>query len=325
MIEGYADDQQDGYCYQEPTNCCASTCCEWTCSKEALYWTSEEDGLSYANKPSNILTTDDFTKTGLVHPNFHWEYGFCLQGGYAPHNSPWSYKIAWTYLASKATAAQYVDSDSPTWLGSFPVWSMAPSTLPGDYVSSSRMRWYLHTNIIDLDVKYAYCGFDNLILSPQIGLRCAILNQKLHVVYEGGSFFSGPDDNLMRNRFLGVGPRVGLNGEYCLGYGFSIRAFAAVAGMYGHYRDSHREEYIETSIFSQSSTSNHLAVSFDYRAGLAWKGKIFSCWPNVDVMISWDGHEFFNQNRMYRGNLGFFKKDRNLTLEGVTLSAFFCF
>ena len=313
----FADDQQDG-------SCC-STCSEWACSKEALYWRAEEEGLSFANKPSDILTTDDFTKKGLVHPNFHWEYGFCLQAGYSPHTSPWSYRIAWTYLASKAAGQQRVDTTSPAWQGSFPVWSMAPSTLPGDYVSYSRMRWYLHTNIIDMDVKYDFSCFKDFVLSPQLGIRCAILNQKLHVKYEGGSFFSGIDDNLMRNRFLGLGPRAGLNGDYSLGYGFNIRGLVAIAGMYGHYQDSHREDYLEADIFSKSSTTNHLAISFDYKIGLGWQGEIFSCWPNLDLMLSWEGHEFFHQNRLYRGNFDFFKKNRNLILEGLTLSAFFCF
>jgi hypothetical protein len=290
-----------------------------------LYWTAYEEGLGFTDKSSYILTTDNFTNTSLIKPDFHWEYGFRLQGGYTPPCSSWTYKLGWTYLASKATGQHNVDSNAPSFLGIFPIWSMSPNILEGDYVSTSKMRWYLHTNLIDFVSQYSFNFFECLKVCPLLGIRCAILNQKLHTEYSGGTFASGVCDDIMRNRFVGVGPRLGADATWNMGWGFSLYGLVAGTPMYGWYHISHKDEYLEAELFKRVSNVNQLAVSVDGQIGLQWKGKVLKNWPAFNVMLSWEEHVFFNQNRLYRGEYDFFKKDRDLILQGITLSVSFCF
>jgi hypothetical protein len=312
----------DQYC---PT--CEGSCGEdsnWHLRKELIYWTTFEDGLAFTNKHSNVLTTDDFTTTHKIHPDFHWEYGFRLGGGYSLPCTNWTCWVAWTNIASKATGQRQGNSGPPEFQGRFPLWSMSPSTLPNDYISKARMRWYLNTNIVDLDAQYKFCWY-TLEVKPQFGLRIAIIDQKLHTKYSGGTFFSGSDENIMRNRFFGVGPRLGSGFSYYIWQGISAFGLVAATPMYGFFYDSHRETYLDNNLFSAHRRQNRFAWSFDYQFGFQWKGKIFDFWPLVSAAISWEGHEFFRLNRMQRGNFGFFKRNRNLILNGWTFSASFCF
>lgn len=308
------------------TESCEDKCeCAWHFQQEILFWTAYEDGLQFTNKPSDVLTTSDFTTTRTVDPSFNWEYGTRLKFGYTVPCTPWTFYLSWTYMPSKATGNKSVNSDSPDFEGFFPIWSMSPDTLPGDYVSSASSRWHLHTNIIDLDSQYSLCFCDRLTVSPLFGLRCAILHQKLHVKYTGGSFFNGFDDNSMRNRFTGGGPRFGITGNYYLCRGFSIVGLAAITPMYGHYDISHCESYLNETRFEEHHTENRLAMSYDYQIGMQWKGKALESLPNMVLSFAWEGHLFTNQNRLFRGNYGFFRTNRDLLLQGVTLSASFCF
>jgi len=299
--------------------------CPWYLKKEVLYWTTHEDGLEYTTKSSNVLTTDNFTTKSLIHPTFHWEYGFRIQCGYKPAQNPWEFMATWTSLASKATGSQTENSSSPDFRGIFPVWSMSPDTLASDYASTASMHWLLDTTIIDVDALYLLCDWDSLQITPIIGLRGAILNQKLHVKYSGGTFFDGIDDNIMRNKFSGGGPKFGFSGKYLICPKISFIGLATIAPLYGHFDTSHREFYLDTQRFSQNAVIDHFVLSCDFRVGLEWKGKILECMPEVALALSWEGHDFFRQNKLYRGTFDFFKKDRDLILEGWTLYWTMCF
>lgn len=308
--------------YFPDKSCCDST---WYLQNELLFWTAHEGGLEYTTHKTNILDHDNFTKKNLIHPDFHWDYGFRLTGGYSPACSPWDYSISWANISLKATGVKRAKPGEPDFEGIFPVWSMSPDTLKGDYVARAKSKWILHTNIIDMTVRRTFCFFHRLQLNPILGLRCAILNQKLHAKYSGGTFFNGTDDNIARNRFVGVGPRFGADGSYHLFKRISLHGLFAATPFYGHFKTSHKEHYLRVNRFEQSNEFNRLNWCLDYDIGLQWEGKTLDCWPDVLLALSWEGHTFFNQNRMHRGDHGFFHRNRNLTLKGWTFLATFSF
>ena len=230
--------------------CCASEDHgTWCFQKEMILWKTYEDGLDYTTKKSNILTTDNFMKRSSVVPSFHWEYGFRLQAGYTPHLSPWEFTLSWAYLASKATGSKHHHADAPEFEGIFPIWSFSRNTLKGDYASDADFNWHLHTSIIDFKTSYKLCPWENITFTPFLGVEGAILNQKVHVQYWGGTFLSRIDDNLSRNRFWGVGPRFGSGVAYHLFGKFSFKGLAALTPMFGHFNTSSHEHYHEQTRF----------------------------------------------------------------------------
>lgn len=297
----------------------------WIVQNELLFWIAHQDGLAFTDKPSDVLTTDDFTKTSRIHPDFEWDCGYRIIVGYLPDCSRWVFSWEWTSINNQAHRKERHNSGPSSYEGSFPVWSLSPQTLAGDYVSKSRFNWHIHSNIFDFNIQYRIYLKDRFELRPLIGIRGPILNQKLHAIYEGGTFYSDEDENVARNHFWGVGPRFGLEGIYSLCNNFKLIGFVAATPMYGHFKVSHKEFYLDEKIYSHSHTNSRFAWCFDYRVGLQWQGQIQEFLPEMLLGIAWEGHIFYKQNRMQRSDFDFNSGSRNLRLEGVTFSASLCF
>lgn len=292
-----------------------------SCSGSILYWKASEQGLGFTNKPANILTTDNFTENSIRHPKFQWDLGFRFQLDYTNHCLPWSFQGFWTYLKSKAHGHRSYSSGEPDFQGIYPVWSMGPDSLASDYASSASSHWDLRTNILDLNAQYLCPYFiEHLTVYPFIGLRAAVLNQKLDAKYEGGIFYSGTDYNTLKNHYIGAGPRLGVNIEYGLQCGFSVFGRAALAPLFGRFHIKQKETYLDNVLLHRSKTSHKTVLSADYCIGLRWAGTL---WEYRDFCfdIAWEGQEFYQANQFFRGDYHFFSKNRSLLLQGFTLSA----
>src|SRR5579872_734657 len=86
-------------------------------SAEALFWIAKEDGLGFASKPADIVSTDNFTQNPVFEPTFEWKWGFRVGANYIA--GPWSYQAFWTNLDSKAQGQKTVNSEAPDYEGIF--------------------------------------------------------------------------------------------------------------------------------------------------------------------------------------------------------------
>lgn len=278
-------------------------------SAEALYWRGREQGLGYTNRPSDVLVTDDFTQNRVIDPQFKWEWGVRLGACYQECDCLWSYQAYWTYLVSKSHGQRAFNSGAPDFLGIYPIWSMGPDTLVGDYVSTAFSHWTLHTNIVDLNIQW------NIpYVCPFLGLRGVSLNQRLIANYAGGTFFSGIDENTLISRYKGAGPRLGFHADYNVGYCISLFGRAAFAPLLGRFQIDRQEVYLESVMFESSAAEGRCILSCDCAVGLQWKG------PSLTAGVAWEGQAFFNANRFNRGRYHFFSRNRSLFLQGLTVS-----
>jgi len=329
-------------------------------SAEALFWIANESGLGFTNEPANVLSTDNFTSNPVFDPSFEWEWGFRLGGGYIQDQRHWGYEVFWTNLKAKAHGQKSFNSGAPDFEGSFPIWSIGPDTLVGDYVSSSSSSWHLTMNLVDLNAQYRFClgkcgrspceavsplkrkqlfanrkkkgcieeakppdyepWFDRVDLIPFIGIRMVILDQSLSARYEGGTFFSGVDLNSLECDYWGGGPRLGLIANYFMAYGTSLFGRAALAPLYGRFDLKDRETYLDAVRFDRSNVLHHWLLSVDFAAGVSWKGAVIDDWMFVILGAAYEGQAFIRGNRFFRGPF-FFHKIRNLLLQGLTMSA----
>ncbi len=327
-------------------------------SAEALFWVAKEEGLGFANEPADVLSAGNFTQNPVYEPSFEWKWGFRVGANYTQEERQWSYQAFWTKLESHAHGEKSVNTGAPDFKGIFPVWSMGPGTVDGDYVSSASSAWNLTMNLVDLHAQYRVClgehckpisplyrkdafanrkkkksqslqeettmslgpWLDQVDVMPFLGVRMAALNQKLSVRYEGGTFLSGVDLNTLKCDFQGGGPRLGLMGQYSMARGFSLFARAAVAPLYGQFDLKLHETYLESVRHSRSNLLHHWLLSADGEAGIEWKRSTAGDWMSVIFRSAWEGQAFIRGNRFFRGPF-FFHKIRNLFLQGLTLSS----
>lgn len=297
----------------------------WNFVDDLLYWRAHQDGLGFTNKASNVLTTDDFTHGSIVHPDFDWKYGFRLGLGYTLCDGSWTFDAEWIDIDSKANGKVEHNSGAPDFKGSFPIYALGKDTLAGDYVSESSLNWHLDSDIIDVNAQYNYLVCQDFMLMPFAGIRGVSFRQKISTKYEGGTFASGQDHTIIRNQYYGAGPRFGANADYRFWRCFSIFGSAAVAPLYGQHKTKAREYYLDVERYRKKGESNHFVLSFDYSIGIQWKGLILESWPSLTLGASWEGQNFYRQNKVPGGPHGFFKNYRTLILEGLTLSAAFDF
>lgn len=292
---------------------------QWNVTGALLYWYGKEQGIGFTNKPAKILTTDVFTHHSVINPSSHWKPGFRLGIGYNKESRRWSFRGEWIYLESEASGKKNVNSGAPEFLGTYPIWSMGPDTLKGDYTSSSSSHWHLFTNILDLYAQYS-CLHHRFELMPFAGIRGAFLSQKLKAKYSGGTFFSGADVNTLRSYYDAGGPRFGINGEYYIAYGLILFGRGAVAPLFGNILIKQKEAYLESKRFHRSSTHYHFVLSTDYAIGLKWQRAAIKDKLCTALSVAWEGEEFFYANSFYRGPHHFFVKNRHLFLQGATLT-----
>jgi len=295
----------------------------WSFSDALLYWEAYEHGLGFTTKPSDILTTDDFTHKKVVNPTYKWQWGFRLGAGYTMCDRLWTFQGYWTHLDSRAHGDKSVNSDAPDFQGIFPVWSLSDDTLASDYVSAANTSWRLHTNIADIQAEYNWMGLlcDKLTVMPFLGLRGVGLTQSMKVKYAGGTFFTGVDINKLHSRYYGGGIRGGVNLDYYLTCGFSLFGRAAVAPLFGVEHLHLREKYFHTERYFHTSEKYKFMLSTDYQIGVRWKGLVLDNWPYFILSASWEGQEFFFANQFTRSRFNFFSKHRGLFLQGLTLDA----
>jgi hypothetical protein len=297
----------------------------WDFRDDLLYWTSYETGLGFTTKPSDVLTTSDFTTAKKIQPNFQWEYGFRLLLAYTNTDKTWTNDIAWVHIQTKANRTAQYNAGSPNFQGVFPVWSVGPDTLAGDYAGTASFNLHLHTDLVDLNTQYNWTCFDQWKITPFFGVRFASFRQNMRIKYEGGTFFSGTDLNKVRQKIFGAGPRIGLNTSYPIGCNFSVFAIGAIDPMIGRFTTKQRELYLDAERFDYSSTKNQFMLGLDYDLGVKWQGYLLETWPEVTLSISWEGHTFYYKNRFKDGNFDFFPSRQHLSLYGLTLSAAFNF
>ncbi len=293
----------------------------WGVTGELLYWYAHEQGIGYTNRPADVLTTDNFTKGSVVRPSFEWELGFRLGTGYMLKDCQWTFQADWTSLKSQAGGHRKVDSGAPEFLGSYPIWSMGPDTLVGDYISSASVKWHLSTNIVDLYAQYNYsCFHERLTLMPFLGIRGAFLNQKLKAKYAGGTFFTGIDVNTLHSHYASGGPRLGLTVDCYLIYGLGLFGQGAVTPLFGSIHVRQKEQYLGKERFHRSREGYHFVLSTDYAVGLKWQRLVLQKQLGVTLSAAWEGQEFFYANSFYRGSRHFFSDTRHLFLQGVTFT-----
>lgn len=300
---------------------------------DVLYWTPWERALVMTNKKSDVFTTDNFTKKPVIHPNFEWDLGYRVSGGYIFGSDLWDVEASWMRFSSHVS--QHRSSHESAFVGMFPIWSLSDDIIAGDYVFESDLKWKISLSLLDLQFGRDFRVLKWLDLEPYFGLRSAWIKQSGKVTYEGGIFLigiflpgisiNGTDLIRMKNDYWGMGPRVGFAPRIVCGSGFSITADAAISGLYGSFHVRQKETYLEATRFHRHSDFNRFRWIGDLAAGLKWKAPFHHERYALTLGAEWEYHIFFHQFELKRDRFHLVSHNRDLSVQGVTFSGRFDF
>jgi hypothetical protein len=283
-----------------------------------LYWQAKEEGLSFAVESASVDRLDSDAK--IENPHFEWDFGFKIGLGFrVPHDK-------WEILLQFTSFQTHTDADKEAREGTvfFPIWQK--SVERGlFFAEEAKVHWRLHLGLVDLMLSNLYQVTKRLDLTPQIGLRAGSLRQKYNLEYRGGSFLAGEEEIIhMKNKYFGIGPNVGLLGQWSLGGGLSLFAKTSFSLFFGEFY-LHQDEYEldgKTKLLGVHDIFAYSAAMLDNAIGIRWQRFFRGALKHLELDLCWDELFFFSQNQLlhftsaHREGI-FFSNQGDLAVSGV--------
>lgn len=284
-----------------------------------LYWQAEEGGLGYALKsPSSDRLAPH---SHIENPDFDWDFGFQFALGYRVPHDRWELGLQYTSLQTHTDAEKKANHGEVF----FPVWQN-PVPLVTNFADEVKMHWRLHLGLLDADLQKPFCATSSLILTPQIGIQTGWIRQKFNLEYLGGNFAIGENRLIrMKNKYWGIGPKVGLIGEWEIAWGFSLCAKGAATLLFGQFYLHQDEDTLGTKekLLGLHDIFHSSAPIVEESAGLRWQHLFSGRLNRLSLELAWDQLLFFSQNQLLRflDQAHFASNQGDLSIAGVQFDA----
>jgi hypothetical protein len=274
---------------------------------ELLVWRGALSGLEPAFGKTEITTVDQNQKliTTLEEsdkkPNFSWKAGFRV-GAEFLFERCFNLETDWTHFHGYAGHENQEDKHG---------------------------HWRLHYDTIDLTLAHNFYPCRNFFLKPFIGLRGAFIDQKLE-----SNIVTTKTDNTQieapatpetinttiddKEKFWGVGPELGIEADWYLGWDLSVYAMFDAIPYYGnvHTKNHDTDTLIKAQYINNVKKENCFnSIGTDGAIGIRWDK--YLCYSDCDLHLMLKlGAE---QHRIYEfSNLG---ADGSLSLDGAVFEA----
>ena len=273
---------------------------------EGLAFQAMESGTSFLIKTNSTaatpgLTFHDATVGGFSGNDSNWDYSFGLRAGFGANidHDAWNVDGTWTWI--NLTDSQDFTASSgqtliPTW---FPLDTFGAPALPHSADGqSARGTWQCIMNVFDATMGKAYHISRQVVFNPHFGFRFAWLNQHLSAHYAGTGIVSNPTNIFHgKNDFWGVGVRIGVDTDWCLGCGFKFFANAASSVLSGKFKTRDRFTLPVVDSGPQQITDDfHMNVpSLDLAVGLDWGTYLFSHKYYLDFRAGYEFQVWWDQ------------------------------
>jgi len=309
--------------------------CGISVSGSLLVWQPHVGGLDYViNNCRGTAFANSNAKVERI--DYKWTLGGRASIGYIfPEGM--QVDLLWMGFFGKGSDS----AKATTFGGLFPVW-----TIPGAGLTpaiNAKASWKLDLNMLDLQLLGVFVPRSYLELRPFIALSGEWINQRVDINTCGGSSTQIAnanviDDNIdMKNKFYGIGPKVGIRTLWDIMCGFGIFGDFDVAIYYGRF-DIKQYECVRLTGLNpaiiyldiDSNRFNLSTVNLDMAVGLRWDRMFCDDCYHVSFQVGWENFVLLKQNKLMRfvttSSPGInVATNGDLTMQGVTIRAQFDF
>ncbi len=312
-------------------------CCNLYFDAEFLWWKAENQGFSYAfNQTVDTITFPNVGNVIRIHPD--WDPGFRLGFGWNTSYDSWELLAKWTWYNNHSEKTTQLSNVPAADLGQglYPMWPAALTVTGGTDLgpyTEVGAHWNLHFNSIDLELGRPFFPTQTLLLRPHFGGRGAWLHQSfanhfrhsINPAHIAEFRFDG------KNRYWGVGPRMGFDGEWHLGRGFSLLGKIASSLLYGQTKVENLSQGPSSATGQWeihhlfNDRFDQLVPNLQMLFGIQW-GTSFRCDTLYFGMnASWETNYWWNQFNIPVSFEGYAAPmptvgNQPLTMEGLTLN-----
>ena len=191
-------------------------------------------------------------------------------------------------------------------------------------ISQTTAKWTLDMDMLDLLLSRSYYMGKKIVLLPHVGVKGGWIDQKY---YQTSTAYDTIDDVDYHPIFYdkttcwNIGPRMGLNGMWKLGNGFSFLSKSAVSLLFSNYRLKRKINQIyysgEYSDLLTTKHDFHLSPVGETVFGFGWGAFIGKKQCHIDFSFTYEFQIWSKQEIYLVGNYIW----GNLTMQGLTLSS----
>lgn len=334
-------------------------------SANFLFMRSRNESLIYAYESKTIQTPgslDNFVKQGqMIRPNYIWKPGFKVGLGLSSSHRAWDTEAHWMYYYNQTNDSYVMD---PILLGStnnnnaegfWPYWVVVNDTASGAnaleraYYQGIASSWKLVYNMLDWTIGRVFKPVSRLKVRPNIGVKNGWIHQRVSIEYST-SFLTSSNQNdkpldtqvIQNNNYWGIGLTTGLESDWNLGAGFSIKSSVSSSILSGR-TDVRRIvngllpglDY--NRLDNQSDRVQQFAPGMEMLLGIGWEVCSKDQMQTFGIDIAWQSIYWWNQFDFYlpkndlSGSLRqqvvmeYSSKNKPLNLEGAMVNIYYWF
>lgn len=289
----------------------------WYVDVDYLFWKADSDGLIYAlvvpgGPFDNIIFANNIITAA---PRGDGHSGVRVIGGYE-FCDEFDTRIGFTFF--NPCSCSSVQEENGVFMNQY-FGVLNDTNLMG---SAARSTWNVKLMSLDWEFGYNWEVAERLALRPHLGLKWAKIRQQQAIVYselpEGLS-----DLNVLKcNKFSGVGPRIGIDAQWCIWGDLSIVGNFSGALLYGDFKISNQFNAVDQEIEIHPTIINcphELRPTTQMFIGLNWNS---NCWcTEFDIAVGYEAQYWWNQwlttPSLVTGLVGFSNKG-DLSTHGLT-------
>ena len=285
---------------------------------DILYWQARVGGTEYAFTDQDVnanLPVRGRTKD----MSFDWDWGLRIGLGYNFEHGGWDMRAQYTWFDTNGSDSTRAGLNSTV----IPLKGSSTITIqpnlaipPFHYCASAKSQYDFDYSAIDLELGRAYFISGRLSFRPSWGLKTAWIEQEQIVRYTGGNPVLGPlvptpfevglsgDTVHIKDDcdFWGVGPRIGFESKWHIGYGFSIFGNLNGALLYGFFDVEHEERY---SAYIDNKIDIHanrhaFSPTAQMQIGLRHDRYIHNNKQHIGVGLGFEVEYWWRQNQMLK-------------------------
>ena len=297
-----------------------------------LYWYASQSNMELG-VVADYSNPNYFYNGKIIHQDFNYDPGFKLTLGGNLNPDKWDCILQYTWFKSTSTSCTSLIPYGDKVI--FPSWQL-PDFLISYYYGSE--QWQLNMNILDLNLGKTYFVSDRLSFRSFYGARATFINEKVNISYRNvtnPNFLPIYQVNVeQKSNSWAVGPRIGLDTSWILGYGLNFYGNTGLDISFTQYPTiSFKQETLDTlgQVIKGSlakvveNNDNQVRLHTDLEFGISWGTHFYKNKFHTQLKAGYTFQVFFDQD-MFRSfvddqTLG--KADSphgNLYIHGLDLS-----
>jgi hypothetical protein len=294
--------------------------CDINMSSSFIYWQASEGGLEVASLNADVGHEDQIASK-LVAMDFSFKPGFKIDFGVNFVHDSWTAFGEYTRLYLTDTTSSYAGENCylrASWLD-------VQIDQEASVLTHVEGLWRLNFNALDISFSRPfYLGY-MVTIEPIFGLKAWWIGQTYNAFYTYAVVENSEVRSYKHTRIWGLGPRVGLNGNWLIGKGFKINGKLFGSLLYEHFKTKSQIYFSDNVLFyNQRYSVSQVAPVIETAFGMGWGSYLAHNKVHLDFFASYEIQTLFSQNvlRNYKdmakenidSNIG------DLFLQGLTLT-----